>query len=57
MLCTHARLEDKWKLAIDNWLKTKLTLLCIKVSKSPICLGHHAAQSSAVMQGDMDILK
>ena len=30
----------------DNWLKTKLTLLCIKVSKSPFCLGHHAAQSS-----------
>ena len=30
----------------DNWLKTKQTLLCIKVSKSPFCLGHHAAQSS-----------
>ena len=30
----------------DNWLKTKLTLLCIKVSKSPFCLGHHAAQNS-----------
>ena len=66
MLCTCARpgwkTNGNWQLTtgsqpnFDNWLKTKLTLLCIKVSKSPFCLGHHAAQSSdATWYGHLEI--